>query len=414
MQVSTSRDYRVLQVFLPFAAAYLLSYAMRSINAVLSGPLTEELSLTAAELGFLSGGYFLTFALMQIPLGALLDRKGPKAIEVTLLVFAILGCLISGLATNFFWLWIGRAMIGIGVSACLMASYQAYRVCFKPEQQTSLAALMLMVGSFGALVSTVPIEWALPIIGWRGVFLISAFLFLATTIGLWALLPAMPDPAPNASAFWRDTFSGAKQVFFHPEVQRLIPFSIFTHGGFLAIQGLWMGPWLRVIDGQPSNHAATGLLILGIVVMFSHMAMSVVSLRFDRWGWSLDRVLIVGSVAMLFFSGCAVFDLWGNSLFGWSLMFITTAVTSASYAKVSLAFPVHMAGRANTGINFIVFVGAFLVQWGMGIVADAIAQFGTTESESLRGAFIVWLVTQALALLWLIRPALRSGKSNAF
>ena len=398
------REYRIFQVFLPFAAAYFLSYAMRSINAVLSGPLTEEFSLTAAELGFLSGGYFLTFAAMQIPLGALLDRRGPKSIEVTLLVFAVLGCLISGLATSFFWLWLGRALIGVGVSACLMASYQAYRVCFKPDQQTSLAALMLMVGSFGALVSTVPIEWALPMVGWRGVFLVSALLFLVATLGVWRLLPAMPDPAPNAISFWRDTLSGARQVFTHPDVKRLIPFSVFTHGGFLAIQGLWMGPWFRMIDGQTSAGAATWLLILGVVVMFSHMAMSAVSLRFERWGWSLDRVLAVGSVLMLIFSASAVFNLWGNSLVGWSLMFVTTAVTSASYAKVSLAFPLHMAGRANTGINFIVFVGAFAVQWGMGLIADVIGRFGQTEAHSLKGAFIVWLVMQALSLLWLVKP----------
>ena len=156
MSLSASRHYGVAQVFIPFAAAYLLSYVVRSVNAVLSGPFTDELGLSASELGLLSSAYFLTFAAMQIPLGALLDRKGPKNVEVVLLLFAVVGCLISSFASGFLALWIGRACIGIGVSACLMASYKAYRICFRDDLQPALASLMLMVGSFGALVATLP------------------------------------------------------------------------------------------------------------------------------------------------------------------------------------------------------------------------------------------------------------------
>ena len=82
---SAEQRYRIIHVFAPFAAAYLLSYVMRSVNAVLSGPLTDEFALTPSQLGLLSSSYFLTFAAMQIPLGALLDRRGPKEVEVVLL-----------------------------------------------------------------------------------------------------------------------------------------------------------------------------------------------------------------------------------------------------------------------------------------------------------------------------------------
>ncbi len=399
---SSNEQYRILHVFMPFAAAYFLSYLMRSVNAVLSGPLTDELSLSAAELGLLSSGYFLTFAAMQIPLGVLLDRRGPKSVEAFLLIFAVLGCLISSFATSFIWLWIGRALIGLGVAACLMASYKAYRACFAPERQTSLASLMLMVGSFGALASTVPIEWALPTIGWRGVFLIAAGLFSLSAIALIALLPPMPEPAPIEKPFWHDTWASAREVFAHPEVRRLIPFAIFTHGGFMAVQGLWIGPWFRIVDGQSSAQAAASLLVLGVVVMFSHLVMSTISLRFKQWGWSLDSVIIVGSLLMLITSTAAVFNWWGNSLLGWSLMFFTTSMSSASYAKVSLTFPVAMAGRAITGINFIVFVGAFCVQWGLGLIADLATFTGQSAIDSLRTAFYVWLITQLLALVWLV------------
>lgn len=409
MSHSSEQSYRILHVFVPFAAAYFLSYVTRSVNAVLSGPLTQDLGLSASQLGLLSSAYFLTFAAMQIPLGALLDRHGPKRIEASLLLFAIAGCLISGLAESFAMLWIGRAAIGIGVSACLMASYKAYRQCFRADQQSSLASLMLMVGSFGALAATVPIELALPHIGWRGIFMVTAGLFVMSLVALVTLLPAMPEPAHNPNPFWRDTIRGAKEIFAHREIQRLIPFSIFTHGGFMAVQSLWMGPWFRIVDNQPSPQAATSLLVLGVVVMCSHMAMSWLGTQFKRWGWSYDAILAIGCAAMLITSSAAIFNIWNASLLGWSLMFATTAITAVSYAKASLSFPVSMAGRASTGINFIVFVGAFGLQWGLGLIIDAAVAMGYPQSEAIRKAFMFWLAAQVFAMIWFVKLPRKSG-----
>ena len=390
-------------VFLPFAAAYFLSYVMRSVNAVLSEPLTAEFALTASQLGLLSSSYFLTFAIMQIPLGALLDRHSPRRVEIVLLMFAIGGCVLSSIAEGFLALWLGRAMIGIGVSACLMASYTSYRLCFAADRQASLASLMLMVGSFGGLAATLPVELLLPMLGWRGIFLLTALLFLLSSAGLIWLLPTIPSAGASREPYWRYTIAGARIVFAHPQVQRLIPVCIFTHGGFLAVQSLWMGPWLRTVEGQTATDAASSLLVLGFVVMLSHLAMSWLGLRLNTWRLSIDRVLISGCLLMLLFSAAAITNVWGRPLLAWSLVFITTSVSGLIYAKTSLAFPVGMGGRANTGINFVVFAGAFGMQWGLGLITDVALSAGQSEAEALTTAFIGWVVLQAVALVWLVR-----------
>lgn len=385
---------------LPFAAAYFLSYALRSINAVLSAPLTTELHLSASELGLLSAAYLLTFAIMQIPLGALLDRHGPKRIEVMLMIAAVAGCLLSSFATSFVMLWIGRALIGIGVSACLMAAYKGFRLCFSADHQSSLASLMLMVGSLGALVATVPVELSLPLIGWRGVFLVCALLLLLSAIGIAWLLPALPEPPPKSAPFWNDAWHGARIAYQHREIQRLVPFAIFTQGGFLAIQGLWMGPWFRIVEQQSSGQAATSLLITGIVVMLSHMGMSWMGTRFKQWGWSLDSVIRNGCLVMLVLSAVAIFRVIDAPLLLWSLMVAATAVTGISYAKANLSFSAEMTGRASTALNFVVFVGAFVMQWGLGLIVDALRLTGLNDAQSLIGAFMFWLAGQLFALLW--------------
>jgi len=68
-------------VFLPFAAGYFLSYFFRTINAVIAGQLTAELGLDASHLGLMTSVYFLTFAAIQLPLGVLLDRFGPRRVQ---------------------------------------------------------------------------------------------------------------------------------------------------------------------------------------------------------------------------------------------------------------------------------------------------------------------------------------------
>ena len=404
MPSSPPSSYRVTQIFIPFAAAYLLSYVVRSVNAVLSGPLTEELGLSASELGLLSSAYFLTFAAMQIPLGVLLDRKGPKNVEAVLLLFAVLGCVISSMATGFLALWIGRAFIGLGVSACLMASYKAYRICFRDDLQPALASLMLMVGSLGSLVATLPVELSLPAIGWRGVFLVTGGLFFLATMGLVWWLPKLPGTSDNRDPIWHDMLSGVAQTYAHPEIRRVIPFSIFVHGGFMAVQGLWMGPWVRIVDGKSSTQAAFSLLVLGVVTTIAHLSMSwLLSTKIKKWGWSLDSIMIGGTLILLAASTAAVFNIWGNSLFGWSVMVFATGFSAVNYAKATLTFPRHMAGRATTSLNFVVFLGAFSVQWGLGLVADLFTYLHWNPAESLRAAFVVWLLTQLFALLWLLR-----------
>ncbi len=157
------------RVFLCFASAYLLSYAFRSINAVIAPALTADVGLSNADLGLLSSAYFLTFAALQLPLGIWLDKYGPRKTEAALLLFAAAGAAIFATSTNLAGLWLGRALIGVGVSACLMAAYKAYRQWFAPEQQSQLASLMLVAGTSGALLATVPVSAAMPAFGWRGV-----------------------------------------------------------------------------------------------------------------------------------------------------------------------------------------------------------------------------------------------------
>ncbi|MEY4699689.1 MAG: hypothetical protein RIR85_1109, partial [Pseudomonadota bacterium] len=172
------------RVFLCFAFAYFLSYAFRAVNAVIAPELIADLNISHSELGLLSSAYFVGFALMQIPIGMALDHFGPRRTESALLLLALVGSAIFAYADSLWGLTVGRLLIGIGVSACLMAAFTAYRRWFAVEQQSQLASGMLVFGTAGALVTTIPVQMALPYIGWRGAFFIMAILVGLAFIGI--------------------------------------------------------------------------------------------------------------------------------------------------------------------------------------------------------------------------------------
>jgi sugar phosphate permease len=142
----------VLRIFVPFAFAYALSYLYRVVNAVIAPDLAAEIDLTAADLGMMTSAYFLCFAAFQLPLGILLDRYGPRRTEAFLLVVAAVGALVFAQAETVTGLVIGRGLIGLGVSAGLMAALTAYARWFPPERLAFVNGLQAAAGGIGAVV----------------------------------------------------------------------------------------------------------------------------------------------------------------------------------------------------------------------------------------------------------------------
>nr|WP_256445177.1 MFS transporter [Verticiella sp. GG226] len=168
---------------------YVLAYGLRSVNATLAPYLTEDLRLSAAGLGGLSAAYFIAFAALQLPLGHWLDRYGARRVEAMLLVIAAVGALLMALGRDITVATAGRLCIGIGVSACLMAPYTYFRRCCTPERQARLSQWMLVAGTTGAVLATLPTGAMAEWLGWRGVFGTIAVLLLGSAVAVYRLVP---------------------------------------------------------------------------------------------------------------------------------------------------------------------------------------------------------------------------------
>src|SRR5262245_40874697 len=184
----------MLVVFAPFAAGYFLSFFFRNVNAVISKDLAREFELAPSELGFLTSMYLLAFAAFQLPLGVLLDRYGPRRVVAALFCVAAAGAATFAFATDFTLLSVGRALIGLGVSAGLMGAIKALTLWFPVSQLAKLHGLYLAAGGIGGLTATAPAEALAGAFGWRALFVGLAALSLGAGIAIFKVVPEKPLP----------------------------------------------------------------------------------------------------------------------------------------------------------------------------------------------------------------------------
>lgn len=395
-----------MRVVLVFAAAYFLSYAFRAINAVIAPALMADLQLSNADLGFLSSAYFVGFACLQLPLGVWLDKYGPRRTESALLAFAALGAAIFATSDSLTGLWIGRALIGIGVSACLMAPLKAYRVWYPPERQSQLASWMLVFGTCGALATTVPVAMLLPQIGWRGVFwAMSALIVMAAALVFFRLRPVEHSMARLQSAMPVAPAApgGYQAIFKDPYFRRMAWLGGVYQGGFMAIQTLWAGPWMVNVLGLSVDEASQVLFLFNLFLMLSYVGLSWWAPRYvsygNRPGLPALQVVTIGlALSMLIQLAMLVFPYRWAWIF-WVLFALVVTVTTLAQTHVSLSFPSTQAGRANSAFNLTLFIGAFGLQWGMGLMIDVFVSYGWSQASAMRMAWTVYLLIQLVALV---------------
>ena len=374
-------------VFLTFAAAYILSALVRAIIATLSPVLSLEFSLQSRDLGLLAGGYFLGFAATQLPLGTWLDRYGPKRVIVCFLAVAVLGCLVFSSASSFTGLLAGRVLIGMGVSACLMAPLTGFRRWLDAPSLLRANSWMLMSGSLGMLASTLPVQWLLPLVGWRALFWgLAALVFLAALM----IALAVPKWSVNKTTA-ADVPPGYAEVWQNRYFQKLSPVAFFNYGGLVAVQTLWAGPWMVKVTGYTPLQAATGLFYINAVMLVTFWTWGLVSPYLAKAGWHTDRLLVWGVPLSLLALAANIAGGASTGWVGWAVFCVASTVISLSQPAVGMAFKPALAGRGLSAFNLIIFSGVFTVQWGIGLLVDAFAGIGLSTLVSFQAAFSVFL-----------------------
>ena len=397
----------ILAVFLPFAAGYYLSFLFRTINAAISPALSSEFGLDAAKTGLLAAVYFLVLAGVQIPIGVLLDRFGPRRVQSVLLVMAAGGATLFGTATGFAELFVARGMIGLGVAASLMAGLKAVVIWFPKERIALVNGCMVMLGSLGAVTATAPTDWVLDWIGWRSLFEVLTFATIAIAAFTYF---AVPDSATHSTS----SKTSRKQltlrsVYSDARFLRVAPLSAVCIGSSWALQSLWAAPWLTDVERLDRQSLMTQLFIMALGISLGALLLGVMADRLRRRGITAEVLLVAMGGVFIVAELAVILRVPMPSLLPWCVMSVMGAATVLSYAMIADYFPQGLAARANGALNLAHFGAAFAVQYGIGlIVGQWSSQDGHYPVIAYQLAFGIIVAFQAAALLWFAVPWLRT------
>ncbi len=391
----------VLAVFCPFAAGYFLSFFFRNVNAVISRDLARDFDLSSADLGFLTATYMLAFAAFQLPLGVLLDRYGPRRVLTALMCVAGTGALVFSLAQDFVMLSLGRALIGLGVSGCLMGAIKAFTLWFPLSRLATLNGLYLAIGGLGGLSATAPAEAFLGPFGWRALFSVLAAASVSAAALIFFLVPEKPLPGHGQTL--RAQIAGFGRIFASTPFWRIALPLVVCHAVYQALQGLWLAPWLYDVAGFERAAVAGALFTTAVAYTVGSVFFGVSSDRLAGAGVSrltVYKLGLVTSLAMFILLAAGVTAALPLILAVYGFSAISGALAYALFAPL---FPPEMTGRVITASNVMMFATSFLFQWGIGALLRFFPEAdGRYPVESYAVAFWSLAALQVAVVLWLL------------
>lgn len=408
--MNTISKQRAVWIFLVFAFAYFISTLIRAITATLSPILVQDFGLSPQDLGLLAGAYFLGFSLTQLPLGAWLDKMGPKKVVLSFMSVAVFACIGFAMAYSFQLLWLARFLVGVGVSACLMGPLTAYRKWFDPSNQMRANSWMLMTGALGMVASTLPVQWLLPQIGWRPIFLILSGLIVLAIVLIYLVVPKWPEKTinPESVAEMHSEKMGYSQILKHPYFIKNIPLGLFVYGGLVAIQTLWAVPWMIKVAGYTPIEASTGLFWLNVSMLLTFWLWGLVGPKLAQKGITAVQIISYGLPLSFVTLATLVFTAGQTHIIGipiwvyWTLYCVFCTSISSAQPAIAMAFPSEVAGRALSAYNLTIFFGVFVVQWGVGLLIDLFSQMELSVVDSYSLAIGIYGAIGVFAYLFFL------------
>ncbi|MCB2226792.1 MAG: MFS transporter [Desulfarculaceae bacterium] len=418
-EASAYRQSRRWLVFVLSSCLFLCSQFYRVSGAIIAPQLQADLGLDAEQLGFLGAAFFYSFAAAQIPLALYLDRLGARLTMTLLSLLGGVGAMVFAMADTMLGASVGRLLIGLGMAGNLMGPMKLFTNWFSPREFATLTGLIFSIGTMGNMLAATPLAYLAEMVGWRWAFVVIGIFTITVALLFWWLVREHPpgyqeaqegaDPAPAMSTLQRiKTLLGNRDYW-------CASWGTFCrYGTFVAIQGLWAGPYLVEGLGYSSVKAGNLLLLLNLGMIIGS----------PLGGWLSDRVLDTRKwMAVIGMSGLAVAELcltlgWATSsevLLGGLLfcMGMSSSWGAIIYAHIKEVMPSQMSGMALTGVNFFTMAGGGVFLHLMGLAVQFHAPENAVGIERYAPAFGIATIAMASAVVFYLfsRDAPRQGKS---
>ncbi len=412
-------------VFGILAFAYFFVYFHRVSTSVVSSDLMDSFGVDAASIALLSSAYFYAYTVMQLPSGILTDSWGPRKTVSLFTLVAAVGAIMTGVATSFELVIIGRVFIGVGVAMVYIPIMKILATWYRKNEFASLSGILLAVGNIGALSAAGPLGILSEAIGWQEVFLILGILSVVLATVAWLITRDRPadmnlptiqeieaeekgEPVPEAKTMEKIPMVKALKMTFGSGMNfwPLAIWFFFMYGSIMVYQGLWAGPFYKDVLGWDKTTYSMVLTFVGIGMIFGCPIAGILS---DKILKSRKKVLIVGTLvytivwATIWLAGATITSeiAWMaiNFMFGFFGGFFVV-----SYAQIKELFPLTIVGTTTAALNIFPFAGGAILQQVSGLMLT---------TRTAEGYQVIWLFMFVCMIIACVGAFLSKEKARA-
>ncbi len=347
------------------AIFFFYAWVLRVSPSVMIDELMRDFSVSSTLLGNLSAFYFYGYAGMQIPVGLMLDRFGPRRLITLAALVCAFGCVMCAISTSFWAVAAGRFLIGASAAFSLVGSMAVAGQWFPPHRFALLSGLATFMGMAGGVIGQAPVRLGVEAYGWRSVMVAFAGGGVLIAAMAWATVRDRQRGSGNTGR----VLKGLVQVARQPQTWLISLVGLGAGAPLLGFAALWGVPYLGVTHGLDKTTAA-----------------AVTSMMFVGWGlaapvngWLSDRLqsrqkplvagLVVSAIcitSIVYIPGLPVSVVAALCLLGG----IGGSVQTIGFAAAREHNPVHLSGTTIGFVNCLMTGAGAVFQTLIGWLLD--------------------------------------------
>lgn len=383
-----------LFVFGVGASFYFYDFVLQVSPSIMTQQLMHGFDASASLLGFSIGLYYLTYTIMQVPAGLVIEQFRIKFVLTVMITCCALGALMFGWAPNIYLIGLGRLLMGAGSAFAFLATLYLVLQWLPPTLFPLFSGITQTLGSLGAAGGIGPMKHMIHALGWRCAMIVLGALGLLLAIV--TLFTVTENQSPKTSHI-KHQFKQMCQNFVDTFKNRqTLPISVFAFciwGPIVGFAALWGVKYLQTAYQLNSTQAGWGITLIWL-------SMAVVC-PISGWLSQFIKRRKIFLLSYSFLGFLATLDLLINlNQPTWLVMFALVilgfagATQSLTFAIITDNQPSHLTSAAHGFNNMMLVIGGFIFQSLIGFLLDTFWQ-----GQMLHGHRVYSTSTFQLSLL---------------
>jgi MFS family permease len=262
-------SFQAIVICLLAAIFYCYEYYLRVAPSIMSFELKEAYRLSDAGLGFLSAFYYYAYTPLQLPVGMMMDKCGPRKILTLACMLCVIGTYLFAGTEFLLVAQIGRFLVGFG-SAFAFVGVLRISASWLPEKAyATMVGLTSLLGMLGAVAGDVVMTFLTEQIGWQSTLYWSALVGIVLALLLWIIIRNHPKKSINTTATTLELplLEALKTVLLDRKLWLVGMIGCFTYMPLSVFAEMWAVPFLEATKLTREQAAfGSSLVFLGFAI----------------------------------------------------------------------------------------------------------------------------------------------------